>query len=701
MQSTVSAGRWTRRLGVRLTCGFAVLGLLAIFCATAGMIGIQRLNGTLTFLTGPAWETADGANDAALQIQSQMLTARQILQGDENPKRLDELNVANDNTTEAIERVKKAALISPTQLQSLEEQRAVYSKELKHLTDMNKQFKDVHEELDEHMAVFIAVSETLEKLGDSQVEELEEHPKKSISWEGGLSRRWNAADGGMESSIGFLSQLNYLSQLNHVLEREPVKKKLVEAQKFHEEAMNAMLETGVFDVPFTLEPYAAKYANMTSAEVYRALFRKHQELVETYVDRLEDLRTAESKYVKIADGLIQLTDELATSATNQMVEATSRVGTEVSKARQLIVVCTLIGIISAIVLSIVATRSITRPIHRTVALVKDIAEGEGDLTCRLPEDGIEELAALAKGFNAFVASLQQTVRVIAWKSQSLVETGLAMQQATQQLSQRTQDTQCESNAANRSTDHMLTHVRTVSNTTHSMSDDISAISAAMNQMTQTIAEIARSSDKMARNTAQTATLANQTNGDVASLGKAAEEIGKVAEVIEDIAEQTNLLALNATIEAARAGEAGKGFAVVATEVKELARQTADATEDIRTRIERIQKTTTETISSIMQMTEMIGQVNEVTCSIASAVEEQTSSSKHISEKVSNSSECATLLAQNVEESLTVCEQIGRAIEQVDRIARDTAEESQVFHERGAAVAQLSTELQQLVSQFRV
>ncbi len=423
MQSKVSAGRWTRRLGVRLTCGFAVLGLLALFCATAGMIGIQRLNGTLSFLTGPAWETADGASDAALQIQSQMLTARQILQGDNNSKRLDELNLANEHTTEAIERVKAAALISPEQLQSLDEQRNLYLKELRHLTDMNKQFKEVQQQLDEHMAVFIEVSESLEKLGDSQVEELEAHPKKSISWEGGLSRRWNAADGGMESSIGFLSQLNYLSQLKHVLDREPVKAKLTEAQEFHKEAMNAMLSTGVFDVPFTLEPYSEQFANMTCSEVYRALFRKHQELVDDYVQRLEELRRAESTYVKAADALITLTNELASSATSQMAEATTRVGTEVSQARQLIIICTLIGIISAIVLSIVATRSITRPIHRTVELVKDIAEGEGDLTCRLPEDGIEELAALARGFNAFVASLQQTVRVIAWKSQSLVETG--------------------------------------------------------------------------------------------------------------------------------------------------------------------------------------------------------------------------------------------------------------------------------------
>ncbi|MCA9171426.1 MAG: hypothetical protein KDB23_27340, partial [Planctomycetales bacterium] len=158
--------------------------------------------------------------------------------------------------------------------------------------------------------------------------------------------------------------------------------------------------------------------------------------------------------------------------------------------------------------------------------------------------------------------------------------------------------------------------------TEDVSANVSSVAEAMSEMTGTIEEIAANAEKTATAVGNAASMAEVSNQRIDALGSAASEIGKVIEVIQDIAEQTNLLALNATIEAARAGDAGKGFAVVATEVKELAKQTAEATDDIRSRIEAIQHTTAETVQSIGEIATAIRNVNEVSATIAAAVEQQ-------------------------------------------------------------------------------
>ena len=153
------------------------------------------------------------------------------------------------------------------------------------------------------------------------------------------------------------------------------------------------------------------------------------------------------------------------------------------------------------------------------------------------------------------------------------------------------------------------------------------------------------------------------------LGAAADEIGKVIEVIQDIAEQTNLRALNATIEAARAGEAGKGFAVVATEVKELAKQTASATDDIRRRIEGIQNSTGESVRAIGEISEVIKNVNEVSRTIASAVEEQSITTREIAQNVAQTTTAAEAVSRGVAESASACQEVTRNISQVDQANR--------------------------------
>ena len=173
---------------------------------------------------------------------------------------------------------------------------------------------------------------------------------------------------------------------------------------------------------------------------------------------------------------------------------------------------------------------------------------------------------------------------------------------------------------------------------------------------------------------------------VAKLGESSTEIGNVIKVITSIAEQTNLLALNATIEAARAGEAGKGFAVVANEVKELAKQTAKATEDISHKIEAIQGDTKGAVEAIAQIGKIINQINDIQNTIASAVEEQTATTGEIS--------------RNVAEAATGSTQIAQSITGVAQAARSTTEGASNAKSAADELARIAHDMQKLVGQFK-
>ncbi len=205
--------------------------------------------------------------------------------------------------------------------------------------------------------------------------------------------------------------------------------------------------------------------------------------------------------------------------------------------------------------------------------------------------------------------------------------------------------------------------------------NVETVSSAAEELSASIAEIARHVQDASKMTAQAVQQANQTNLTIKDLGVASAEIGQVIKVITSIAQQTNLLALNATIEAARAGEAGKGFAVVANEVKELARQTAKATEEISRKIEAIQSSTSVAIGAIQSIGESIGKINEISTTIAGAVEEQTAATSEISRNVSEAARGTAEVSNNITGVSRSAEESGRAGGDMLAAASSLAQES--------------------------
>jgi len=308
---------------------------------------------------------------------------------------------------------------------------------------------------------------------------------------------------------------------------------------------------------------------------------------------------------------------------------------------------------------------------------------------------------IATALNAMCANLREVLSGVAKNAESLNSSSTELSTTATQLELGADDTTNRSATVSSAAEEMSINMKNMATSTEQMTSNVQSVSAALEGMTASISEIAQNAEQASSVAGNATNLAESSNETIGQLGSAANEIGKVIEVIQDIAEQTNLLALNATIEAARAGDAGKGFAVVANEVKELAKQTAHATEDIRSRITGIQGSTQGVVKSIDEISKVIAEVNSVSQTIAYSVEEQSITAKEIFKNIAQTSRAAATISTGVSESATACEEITRSITGVDESAKNTASAATLAKETGGALSSLAGELLGLVGKFNV
>jgi methyl-accepting chemotaxis protein len=308
---------------------------------------------------------------------------------------------------------------------------------------------------------------------------------------------------------------------------------------------------------------------------------------------------------------------------------------------------------------------------------------------------------IATAVNSMGDKLRGLIRNLTSNASQLSSTSTQLSSTANDLASGAEETTGQSATVAAAAEEMSTNMTNMAASTEEMTANVQSVAKAVDELTASITEIARTAEQASTIARSATELTESSNQTIGQLGQAAEEIGKVIEVIQDIAEQTNLLALNATIEAARAGEAGKGFAVVATEVKELARQTADATQDIRVRIEGIQSSTKEAVRSIANVGEAIQQVNSTSATIASAVEEQSITTKEIAANVNQTASATTMVSTGVAECASACSEISRNIVGVDEAAKQTSQGASQTQTVGAQLSELAHELQSIVGQFKV
>ena len=369
-----------------------------------------------------------------------------------------------------------------------------------------------------------------------------------------------------------------------------------------------------------------------------------------------------------ADAVTALIDFQKTSSDETMKEARAHYTSTRFWVISVLSGCIVVGL----VLGFWMARLISRPVQEVSEVAKQIAAG--DLTGRdVSILSADEIGELGRSISTMQTNIRKMILAIGENAQRVATASEEFSANSQQITANSEETSAQANIVSTATEEVNRNLQTVATSTQEMS--------------ATISEIAKNSTEAAKIAGEALKSAQETNNTVAKLGESSAQIGEVIKVITSIAQQTNLLALNATIEAARAGEAGKGFAVVANEVKELAKQTAKATEDISQRIAAIQADTQNAVSAIGKISEVIGKVNDISATIATAVEEQSATTSEMS--------------RNVAEAAKGSGEVARNIMGVAQAAQSTSTGATESNKAAQDLAQMSTQLRELVSQFRV
>jgi methyl-accepting chemotaxis protein len=341
-----------------------------------------------------------------------------------------------------------------------------------------------------------------------------------------------------------------------------------------------------------------------------------------------------------------------------------------ARARTVSLAVLVIGLILAVSLGLYVARLIVTGIREMSRVIGDLAAG--DLTGVATVRSGDEVGRMAASLNSATGNLREIIGAVAGSADTLAGSGTDLRQVSNRIGGSAGEASAQAGVVAAAADQVSQNVQTVS--------------AGSGEMDASIREISQNATEAVRVAHSAVALAQEANGTVTKLGESSAEIGNVIKLITGIAAQTNLLALNATIEAARAGEAGKGFAVVASEVKELAQETAKATEDISQRIGTIQSDSAAAASAITEITEVINQINQFQVTISSAVEEQTATTAEMSRNVAQAASAAGEIASNINSVATAAQATTHGVDE---------SRSSVEH-----LATLATDLKQLVGRFR-
>jgi len=429
------------------------------------------------------------------------------------------------------------------------------------------------------------------------------------------------------------------------------------------EAADAVAASGLPSA--MLATFAANRADFTTFSEFITQFAK---------DAKDDLASVTSRMDEIADRNHVTDDELGAlgdQVTEVVAKEQQSMASTTRRIRWLGMLTALAGLLVLIGISIPLARSILRPVQRLGEVIAALARG--DLTKRANITSRDELGRMATGLDQALESIRDSMRTIGANSDSLAGAATHLSAVASEIADSATSTSAQTDSASAEAEEISRNVQTVA--------------AGSEEMGLSIREISQNTSEAAQIAAVAVNEAARATETVRQLGESSAEIGNVIKLITSIAEQTNLLALNATIEAARAGDAGKGFAVVASEVKDLAQETARATEDIGGRVNAIQHDTGGAVEVIGRISEVIAKINDFQTTIASAIEEQTATTGEMSRSIAEVAAGSSRIAANIADVSSAGQSAAQGVNQT--------------REASVEVARSAEELRVLVGGFKL
>lgn len=396
--------------------------------------------------------------------------------------------------------------------------------------------------------------------------------------------------------------------------------------------------------------------------------------------------------------LLQIRNSLNNEAT--LIENTSAKTLHESKFTT-ILICIFVILVS-LLFSWLIVNIILKPIRSLIVVLKDISEGEGDLTKRiLVQNEKDEIGEMAKYFNTFMEKLQSIISQIKSNTNTLSTETIQISSVVDTITHASEETTNQSTTVAASTEQSVANISSVSSATEEMSTSVATVATSIEEMSASLNEVAKNCQKESQVATAAEAHAKSTQSIMERLRVSAKEIGKVVNVIDTIADLTNLLALNATIEAASAGEAGRGFAVVATEVKALAKQTSVATGQIAKQVEDMQSNTAQSITAIEEISKIISEMSMISQTIVAAVEEQTATINEISRSICGASSASNEISRNITESAEGLNSVSMNIQGISMSAKDTSKGLVTIQGSVSVLTKLAGTLNEQVNRFKI